>query len=160
MPPDEDVDGAPTAADEPPLLPPPPLAEGDTAPELNNGSTQLADGPAARAALSRCRVTLLTGEAQRAFLTAPQLSGALHAVTVSTAHAKLLSLGLERLAARDALLAVESADFVVALKQAQAHAFKEHAAGLAAAAGWRHVQLPPDAAQPLGHALFTRVAAR
>jgi hypothetical protein len=45
---------------------------------------------------------------------------------------------------------------VVALKQAQARAFAEHAASLAAAAGWRPLALPAAAEAPLGHVLLQR----
>ena len=87
---------AAAAAVEPP--PPPPLT-GDPA--------QYVDGALARATLARCRIVLLTGDADKALLSRPQLAGAFHAITVGTAHTKLLAQGLERLAAPDALLAVE-----------------------------------------------------
>jgi hypothetical protein len=53
------------------------------------------------------------------------------------------------------LLTSQGADFVVALKQAQARAFAEHAVSLAAAAGWRPLALPAEEA-PLGHVLLQR----
>jgi hypothetical protein len=86
------------AAATPAVEPPPPLT-GDPA--------QYADGALARAALARCRIVLLTGDADKALLSRAQLAGAMHAITVGTAHTKLLAQGLERLAAPDALLAVE-----------------------------------------------------
>jgi hypothetical protein len=144
------------------------------------------DGPLAAATLARCRVVLLTGaDAHKSIAVLGRVSagrtGALHALTLSTAHTQLLAEGLERLVAPNAVLTLEvrsdmeraqgealthcaprqSAEFLLALKPAQARAFAEHATGLAAAAGW--VPRSPrasesDDAPPLGHLLFERVA--
>ena len=68
---------------------------------------ELEDGPLARAALERCRIVFCTGDAE-ALLSRPKLAGAMHAITVGTAHAKLLTQGLETLASEHAALAVEA----------------------------------------------------
>ncbi len=91
--PAEPAAAAPAAAD----APPPPGDE-----------QEYADGPLARATLARCRIRLVTGDVQRSLLSRPQLAGAVHALTVSTAHTKLVSQGLEQLAAPGALMAVEA----------------------------------------------------
>ena len=74
------------------------------APASDAGS--LEDGPLARAALERCRIVFCTGDAE-ALLSKPKLAGAMHAITVGTAHTKLLTQGLEALASPHAALAVE-----------------------------------------------------
>ena len=66
----------------------------------------LEDGPLARAALERCRIIFCSGDAE-ALISKPKLAGTMHAITVGTAHAKLLMQGLEALASSDAALAVE-----------------------------------------------------
>ena len=78
-----------------PAEPPPSIAEA------------YADGADACTRLRRCRVTLLTGDPERAMLERPGLAGTAHVVTLATAHTALLSRGLERLATQNAVLAVE-----------------------------------------------------
>ena len=72
----------------------------------SDAARALEDGPLARAALARCRVVFCTGDAE-ALISRPKLAGAMHAITVGTAHAKLLTQGLEALAAEHCALAVE-----------------------------------------------------
>jgi hypothetical protein len=66
----------------------------------------LEDGPLAHAALERCRIVFCSGDTT-ALISKPKLAGTMHAITVGTAHAKLLMQGLEALASADAALAVE-----------------------------------------------------
>jgi hypothetical protein len=70
------------------------------------------DGPLAAATLARCRVVLLTGADAHKSITAlgrasAGRTGALHALTLSTAHTQLLAEGLERLVAPSAVLTLE-----------------------------------------------------
>ena len=66
----------------------------------------LEDGPLARAALERCRIVFCSGDME-ALISKPKLAGTMHAITVGTAHAKLLMQGLEALASENTALAVE-----------------------------------------------------
>ena len=66
----------------------------------------LEDGPLARAALERCRIVFCSGDME-ALISKPKLAGTMHAITIGTAHAKLLMQGLEALASENAALAVE-----------------------------------------------------
>ena len=83
----------------------------DAAPEGEPAAAQadaaaLEDGPLARAALERCRIIFCTGDTE-ALVSKPKLACSMHAITVGTAHAKLLTQGLEALASSQAALAVE-----------------------------------------------------
>jgi hypothetical protein len=121
----------------------------------SDAARALEDGPLARAALARCRVVFCTGDAE-ALISRPKLAGAMHAITVGTAHAKLLTQGLEALAAEHCALAVEGAEFVLALKQPQAAEFAAHALRLGASAGWRPLPQPSQPGAPRGHVCMTR----
>lgn len=89
--------------DDPQPLRPDAAADGQDA----SVAAALGDGPLARAALERCRIVFCTGDAEAALLSKPKLAGLMQAITVGTTHAKLLMQGLEALAAKHAVLAVE-----------------------------------------------------
>ena len=87
-----------------------PNAEASTAPDAR----ALEDGPLARAALQRCRIVFCSGDTE-ALISKAKLAGTMHAITVGTAHTKLLMQGLEALALENAALAVEVRSALCAL---------------------------------------------